>query len=336
MAEHSKVLQVKALKKTFDVGHKQVLRAVDGVSFDLYEGETLGLVGESGCGKSTTGRTIMRLYKATSGEVLLDGREVQTYKSRRDLSKFSRDIQMVFQDPDASLDPRMTIEDIVAEGIIIHKLIPSKEERHTRVKELLEMVGLTGNHAVLYPHQLSGGQRQRVGIARALAVNPRIIICDEPISALDVSIQAQIVNLLRELQGQHGLTYLFIAHDLAMVRYISDRVGVMYLGKMAELAPTEQLYENPLHPYTRVLLSAVPVPDPKLERAKELIKVDGELPNPIHPPSGCRFRTRCPMAMDVCSQQEPDWQEVEPGRWVACHLYGADDVQSDNIQVVTE
>lgn len=326
MAERSKVLQIKALKKDFDVGHKQRLRAVDGVSFDLYGGETLGLVGESGCGKSTTGRTIMRLYKATSGEVLLDGRNVHAYKSKRDLSKFSRDVQMVFQDPDASLDPRMTVERIVAEGIIIHKLIPSKKERDARVRELLEMVGLTGNHATQYPHQLSGGQRQRVGIARALAVKPRIIICDEPISALDVSIQAQIVNLLRELQGQHGLTYLFIAHDLAMVRYISDRVGVMYLGNMAELAPTEQLYENPLHPYTKALLSAVPVPDPKLEHARERTKVDSELPNPIHPPSGCRFRTRCPVAMKLCSQERPEWQEVQPGRWVACHLYSAGNI----------
>lgn len=321
MVERSKVLQVKELKKTFDVGRNQLLKAVDGVSFDLYEGETLGLVGESGCGKSTAGRTIMRLHKATSGEVLLDGRDVLAYKSKRDLSQFSRDVQMVYQDPDASLDPRLTIEDIVAEGIVIHKLIPSKEERTQRVKELLEMVGLTGDHAVQYPHQLSGGQRQRVGIARALAVNPRIIICDEPISALDISIQAQIVNLLRELQGQHGLTYLFIAHDLAMVRYISDRVGVMYLGKMAELAPTEQLYERPLHPYTKTLLSAVVVPDPRLEQAREASEVDGELPSPIHPPSGCRFRTRCPMAMEVCSQQEPEWHEIEPGRWVACHLY---------------
>jgi oligopeptide transport system ATP-binding protein len=312
-----KLLQVKNLKKYFDVGKGQLLKAVDDVSFDIYEGETLGLVGESGCGKSTTGRTIIRLYERTDGSVLYDGEDVHRMNYKQ-LKRMNRKMQMIFQDPYASLNPRMTVADIIAEGIDIHGLHQGKG-RLNKVYELLEVVGLNQEHANRYPHEFSGGQRQRIGIARALAVDPEFIIADEPISALDVSVQAQVVNLMKNLQKENQLTYLFIAHDLAMVKHISDRIGVMYLGNLVELTESEQLYEDPLHPYTQTLLSAIPVPDPDLERERILLK--GEVPSPIHPPSGCRFRTRCPAAKAVCAEIIPEWQEVKPNHYVACHLY---------------
>ncbi len=315
------ILEVKNLKKHFKIGRKTSLQAVDNVSFEIFEGETFGLVGESGCGKSTTGRTIIRLYEATGGEVIFDGKPVHGKKSKKEIKEFNRNMQMIFQDPYASLNPRMTVEDIIAEGLDIHGLVNSKDERQARVHELLEVVGLNKEHATRYPHEFSGGQRQRIGIARALAVDPKFIIADEPISALDVSIQAQVVNLLRQLQKERGLTYLFIAHDLSMVKHISDRVGVMYLGNMAELADSDELYDNPLHPYTQALLSAIPVPDPEIERSRERIILEGDVPSPVNPPSGCRFRTRCPMAQEICAQVVPTWQEAKDGHFVACHLY---------------
>jgi oligopeptide/dipeptide ABC transporter ATP-binding protein len=322
MAEKTeKLLQVKNLKKYFNVSRRDVLKAVDGVTFDVYKGETLGLVGESGCGKSTTGRTIIRLYDPTEGEVIFDGQDVGGKLSLKSKKELSKRMQMIFQDPYASLNPRMMVKDIIAEGIDIHHLAKSSKERMNRVYEMLETVGLNREHANRYPHEFSGGQRQRIGIARALAVDPDFIIADEPISALDVSIQAQVVNLLQELQEKQGLTYLFIAHDLSMVKHISDRVGVMYLGNMAELATSDEVYDHPLHPYTQSLLSAIPVADPKLERTRERIILQGDVPSPIDPPSGCRFRTRCPFAMDVCAKVRPKWHEVEKGHWVACHLH---------------
>lgn len=321
MATKEKLVEVKNLKKYFNMGKGQVLKAVDDVSFDIYKGETLGLVGESGCGKSTTGRTIIRLYGASGGEVVFDGEDVHGKKSRAKLKEFNRKMQMIFQDPYASLNPRMTVKDIIAEGIDIHGLAKSKEDRMNKVYELLETVGLNKEHASRYPHEFSGGQRQRIGIARALAVDPDFIIADEPISALDVSIQAQVVNLMQKLQRERGLTYLFIAHDLSMVKHISDRVGVMYLGNMVELTTSDALYNEPLHPYTQALLSAIPVPDPELERSRERIILEGDVPSPIAPPSGCRFRTRCPHAMDVCAKVSPKWQEAREGHYVACHLY---------------
>ena len=322
MAERKeKLVEVRNLKKHFNVDRKNTLKAVDGLNFDIYKGETFGLVGESGCGKSTAGRTIMRLYNATDGEVRFKGENVHGKKSKLELKQFNQNMQMIFQDPYASLNPRMTIVDIIAEGLDIHGLTKSKKERVERVNKLLEIVGLNKEHGNRYPHEFSGGQRQRIGIARALAVNPEFIVADEPISALDVSIQAQVVNLMKKLQKEQGLTYLFIAHDLSMVRHISDRVGVMYLGNMAEIATSEELYENPLHPYTRVLLSAVPVPDPNLERTRERIEVKGELPSPINPPSGCVFRTRCPFATDVCAKVKPVFQEHDKDHWVACHMF---------------
>lgn len=316
-----KLVEIRNLKKHFKVDRKATLKAVDGLNFDIYKGETFGLVGESGCGKSTAGRTILRLYDATDGEVLFKGENVHGKKTKNELKKFNQNMQMIFQDPYASLNPRMTIVDIIAEGLDIHGLVSSKEERVARVNELLETVGLNKEHGNRYPHEFSGGQRQRIGIARALAVKPEFIVADEPISALDVSIQAQVVNLLKKLQEEQGLTYLFIAHDLSMVRHISDRVGVMYLGNMVEVATSDELYENPLHPYTRVLLSAVPIPDPKLERTRERIEVQGELPSPIDPPSGCVFRTRCPFATDICGKAKPVFQEQKEGHWVACHMH---------------
>ncbi|MFE1244747.1 ABC transporter ATP-binding protein [Fictibacillus sp. NPDC058756] len=330
VVEREKLLEVKNLKKYFPAGKKGVLQAVDDVSFDIYKGETLGLVGESGCGKSTTGRTIIRLYDATDGEVFYEGEDVHGRKSRSDLKKFNRKMQMIFQDPYASLNPRMTVKDIIAEGIDIHGLAKTKKDRDNRVYELLETVGLNREHANRYPHEFSGGQRQRIGIARALAVDPDFIIADEPISALDVSIQAQVVNLMMELQKERGLTYLFIAHDLSMVKHISDRVGVMYLGNIVELTTSDELYEEPLHPYTQALLSAIPVPDPELERSRERIILEGDVPSPINPPSGCRFRTRCPHAMDVCAAVKPKWQEAREGHWVACHLYDEEVVKQNN------
>lgn len=321
MDNQTKLLEIKDLKKHFKLGRNNVLKAVDGITFDIYKGETFGLVGESGCGKSTAGRTIMRLYEASAGEVNFNGENVHTKKSRKQLRKFNQSMQMIFQDPYASLNPRMTVKDIIAEGLDIHKLSRNKKERTDRVNELLEIVGLNKDHGNRYPHEFSGGQRQRIGIARALAVNPDFIVADEPISALDVSIQAQVVNLLKKLQKEHGLTYLFIAHDLSMVKHISDRVGVMYLGNMAEIATSGDLYAEPLHPYTQALLSAIPIADPKVERSRERIIVEGDVPSPIDPPSGCRFRTRCPLAMEVCSQVVPEFQEYKKDHWVACHLY---------------
>ncbi len=316
-----KILQIKDLKKHFSIDRKTVLKAVDGITFDIHKGETFGLVGESGCGKSTAGRTILGLYEATEGEVIFKDKSVHDKKSKKDLKQLNQNMQMIFQDPYASLNPRMTVLDIISEGLDIHGLVKDKTERVNRVNELLEIVGLNREHRNRYPHEFSGGQRQRIGIARALAVNPEFIVADEPISALDVSIQAQVVNLLKELQEERNLTYLFIAHDLSMVRHISDRVGVMYLGNMAEIATSEALYEDPLHPYTQILLSAVPVPDPELERTRQRIEVKGELPSPIDPPSGCVFRTRCPFATDICSEEKPAFKERKPGHFVACHMH---------------
>ena len=299
-------------KKVADV------KAVDGVSFAIKRGETLGLVGESGCGKSTTGRAVLQLYRPTAGKVMFDGTDLTKVKGG-DLRRFRRRMQMIFQDPYASLNPRMSVGSIIAEPLAIHNLAKGKA-RKERVQELLNIVGLNPYYANRYPHEFSGGQRQRIGIARALAVEPDFIVCDEPVSALDVSIQAQIINLLEDLQQKFGLTYLFIAHDLAVVRHISDRVAVMYLGHMVELADRNELYENPLHPYTKALLSAVPVPDPSLETMRERIILTGDVPSPLRPPPGCVFHTRCPIAADVCRAQLPEWRDVGKGHWVACHL----------------
>jgi oligopeptide transport system ATP-binding protein len=312
------LISVRNVKKYFDVGKGKTLKAVDGISFDIYPGETFGLVGESGCGKSTAGRTIIRLYEPTGGEVIFNGKNV--YKlSRHEMQEIRKDFQMIFQDPYASLNPRMTVEDIIAEPLDIHKACKSKEERHNRVIELLKLVGLNEEHASRFPHEFSGGQRQRIGIARALALKPKFIVCDEPISALDVSIQAQVVNLLKELQKEMGLTYLFIAHDLSMVRYISDRVGVMYLGHMMELAKSEELYEKPIHPYTQALLSAIPIPDPEVQRSRHRIILEGDVPSPIDPPDTCRFVDRCPYAIEICREKSPEFEEVENNHYVACH-----------------
>lgn len=314
------LLSVKDLKRHFDIGQGSTLKAVDGISFDILKGETFGLVGESGCGKSTAGRTILGLYNRTEGDVLFEQKNVHEMndKERKD---YLKKMQMIFQDPYASLNPRSTVLEIIAEPIEIHNLYSSKKEVKERVYELLEDVGLNRDHANRYPHEFSGGQRQRIGIARALALDPEFIIADEPISALDVSVQAQVVKLLQRLQKEKGLTYLFIAHDLSMVKYISDRIGVMYLGHMVELTTSGQLYESPLHPYTQALLSAIPIPDPDIEESRQRIILQGELPSPINPPSGCVFRTRCPHAMSICAEKKPVWQEQEPGHFVACHLY---------------
>ncbi|UAC49094.1 ATP-binding cassette domain-containing protein [Bacillus aquiflavi] len=299
MAEREKLLEIKSLKQHFDVGGGNVVKAVGGISFDIYKGETLGLVGESGCGKSTTGRTIIRLYEATAGKVLFNGENVHGKKSKKALKKFNRKMQMIFQDPYASLNPRMTVADIIAEGIDIHGLAKNKKERMERVNKLLETVGLNREHANRYPHEFSGGQRQRIGIARALAVEPEFIIADEPISALDVSIQAQVVNLLKKLQREKGLTYLFIAHDLSMVKYISDRIGVMYFGKLVELAPSENLYKNPIHPYTQSLLSAIPLPDPEIERTRKRKAYD-------------------PTVHNYAKDEKLEMREIYPGHFVYC------------------
>jgi oligopeptide transport system ATP-binding protein len=294
------------------------VHAVDDVSFNIKKGETLGLVGESGCGKSTTGRTILQLYRPTSGHVYFQDIDLVQLKGQ-ELRKMRRSMQMIFQDPYASLNPRMTVGEIVGEALYVHRLSKGKEIQE-KVDALLERVGLDPAYANRYPHEFSGGQRQRIGVARALAVNPLLVVCDEPISALDVSIQAQVVNLLEDLQGEFGLTYLFIAHDLSMVRHISQRVAVMYLGTIVELTSRNEMYLNPLHPYTQALLSAVPVPDARVERKRQRIILKGEVPSPVNPPSGCRFRTRCPLAVQICTEQKPEFREVAPDHFVACHL----------------
>lgn len=314
------LLEVKQLSKYFPITNKQVLKAVDGVSFHISKGETFGLVGESGCGKSTAGRTIIGLYNRTSGEVLYKGKNVHEL-SEKEKFAFHRNMQMIFQDPYASLNPRSTVKEIISEPMEVHGLYSNKKEMLNRVYELLEDVGLNRDHANRYPHEFSGGQRQRIGIARALALNPECIIADEPISALDVSVQAQVVNLLKKLQKEKGLTYLFIAHDLSMVKHISSRIGVMYLGHLVELTTSSELYQKPLHPYTQALLSAIPIPDPDVEDNRKRIVLKGELPSPINPPSGCVFNTRCPLAVAACKTQKPEWQEVEENHFVACHLY---------------
>lgn len=314
------LLSVQDLKRHFELGHGETLKAVDGISFDIVKGETFGLVGESGCGKSTAGRTILGLYNRTEGTVMFEQKNVHDM-NEKERKEYLKKTQMIFQDPYASLNPRSTVLEIIAEPMEVHKLYKSKEALKNRVYELLEDVGLNRDHANRYPHEFSGGQRQRIGIARALALDPEFIIADEPISALDVSVQAQVVKLLQRLQKDKGLTYLFIAHDLSMVKYISDRIGVMYLGHMVELTTSNQLYDNPLHPYTQALLSAIPIPDPDMEESRERILLEGELPSPINPPSGCVFRTRCAHAMSICAEKKPDWKEQEAGHFVACHLY---------------
>ena len=314
------LLEVKDLKQHFNINmglfKSKPLKAVDGVSFSIRKGETLGLVGESGCGKTTVGRTILHLYKPTSGEVWYNGKRIAT---KEDINEFRKKATMVFQDPYSSLNPRMTVSDIIGEPLDVHKLYSSKEERRERILELMGHVGLNSEHASRYAHEFSGGQRQRIGIARALAVNPDFIVCDEPVSALDVSIQAQVINMFDELQEKLGLTYLFIAHDLLVVRHISDRIAVMYLGKMVELADAEEIYNHPLHPYSKSLLSAVPVPDPKIARANQRIMLTGDIPSPLNSPSGCPFRTRCPHATKLCAESMPEFREVSSGHFVACH-----------------
>ena len=321
------ILKVRDLKMHFPITkgiviQRQVgsIKAVDGLDFDLYRGETLGLVGESGCGKSTTGRAILQLYKPTDGSVVFEGQELTTIGSG-DLRRMRRRMQMIFQDPYASLNPRMTVGSIVGEPLEVHNIGANRKERQERVQELLKIVGLNPYFINRYPHEFSGGQRQRIGVARALAVNPSFIVCDEPISALDVSIQAQVINLLEDLQQDLGLTYLFIAHDLSVVRHISDRIAVMYLGKIVELADRDELYANPMHPYTQALLSAVPIPDPEIEKKRQRIILEGDVPSPANPPKGCNFNTRCPRVMDICRQRDPEFKDGGNGHFVACFLY---------------
>ena len=319
------LIQIEHLKQYFPAGgygkKKKYIRAVDDVSFTISRGETLGLVGESGCGKTTTGRTLLRLYEPTGGRFEYDGEVIFDVekKTYADMLPYRKKMQIVFQDPYASLDPRMTVGDIVGEAIDVHKMAANKQERYEIIIEMLRRVGLNSEHANRYPHEFSGGQRQRVGIARALAVRPEFIVCDEPISALDVAIQAQVINMFEDLQEQMGLTYLFIAHDLSAVKHISNRIGVMYLGKMVELADSYELITRPLHPYTRSLISAIPIADPRAARESRRIVLEGDVPSPLNPPSGCRFRTRCPYATEQCAQEVPKWREVEKGHFAACH-----------------
>ena len=319
-SKNQPLIEVKNLKEYFDINigmfKTKPLKAVDGVSFRINKGETLGLVGESGCGKTTVGRTILHLYKPTGGEIWYNGKKLET---PADIKEFRKKATMVFQDPYSSLNPRMTVSDIIGEPLDVHKLYKAKEERMARILELMDHVGLNSEHASRYAHEFSGGQRQRIGIARALAVDPDFIVCDEPVSALDVSIQAQVINMFDELQDKLGLTYLFIAHDLLVVRHISDRIAVMYLGKMVELADAAEIYERPLHPYSKSLLSAVPVPDPKVARTNQRIVLHGDIPSPLNAPSGCPFRTRCAYAAEVCAEAMPSFNEVSGGHFVACH-----------------
>lgn len=323
MSEKKTLLEVKELKKYFNMGKglferkKSYLKAVDGLNFEIKQGETFGLVGESGCGKSTTGRTVLRLYEATGGSIMYDGKDLAPM-SYNELKPYRKRMQMIFQDPYASLNGRMTVNDIIGEGIGTHNIAEGKD-RQDRIYSLLNQVGLKREHANRYPHEFSGGQRQRIGIARALAVEPELIVCDEPISALDVSIQAQVVNMLEDLQNELGLTYLFIAHDLSMVKHISDRIGVMYLGKLVEVADSTELYKHPTHPYTKALLSSIPIPDPNVTRGNQRIILEGDVPSPIDPPPGCRFASRCPLKTERCTQESPELREIGPNHQVACH-----------------
>ena len=314
------LVEVRNLKEYFNISTgaftTKPLKAVDDVSFSIHRGETLGLVGESGCGKTTVGRTLLHLYKPTAGQIFFDGKEVKT---KKDVLEYRRKSAMVFQDPYSSLNPRMTVADIIGEPLDVHKMYSDKKEREEKILDLMAKVGLNSEHANRYAHEFSGGQRQRIGIARAMAMNPQFVVCDEPVSALDVSIQAQVINMFDELQEQMGLTYLFIAHDLLVVRHISDRIAVMYLGKMVELADATEIYDHPLHPYTKCLMSAVPLPDPKKARENHRIVLSGDIPSPLNAPSGCPFRTRCPYATEVCAASMPEFKEVQSGHFVACH-----------------
>lgn len=319
MDKKNVLIEVKDLSKHFNVGRNLVLKAVDDVTFNIYKGETFGVVGESGCGKTTCGRTVLGMYDATKGQVLYEGKDIHSM-DKKEKFDFKKKAQYIFQDPYASLDPRMTIGSIIAEGMDVHFKM-TDEERQNKIDRLLNIVGLNKEHGARFPHELSGGQRQRVGIARCLAVEPEFIVCDEPISALDVSIQAQIVNLLNKLQNEMGLTYMFISHDLSMVKHISDRIAVMYLGSVAELAQADMIYEDSLHPYTQALISAIPVPDPHVGKKNVRIKIEGEVPSPINVPPGCKFAGRCPKCMDICRKETPRLREVKPEHFVACHLY---------------
>ncbi|MGB9767805.1 ABC transporter ATP-binding protein [Dictyoglomus turgidum] len=321
------IIEVKNLKKYFPIKRGIVLskhvgdvKAVDDVSFYIRKGETLGLVGESGCGKSTVARTIIRLLEPTDGQIIFDGIDITKLPSR-DLRKIRKDMQIIFQDPYSSLNPRMTVSEIIGEPLKVHGIVKNSKEKERRVQELLDLVGLAPYHATRYPHEFSGGQRQRIGIARALALNPKFIVADEPTSALDVSIRSQIINLMQDLQKEFKLTYLFISHDLAVIRHICDRIAVMYLGKIVEIANNDDLYNSPLHPYTQALLSAIPIPDPEMAEKRKKIVLTGDVPSPVNPPLGCRFHPRCPNVMDICSKEEPKLKEIKPGHFVACHLY---------------
>lgn len=325
MENKSTLVEIRNLKQYFtiknSVGKKGYVKAVDDVTFDIFKGETLGLVGESGSGKTTLGRSMLRIYNPTSGTVKIDGIDITKYQGKK-LLPYRKKMQYIFQDPYASLDPRMTVSDIVGEALDIHGLAGSRSDRADKIRELLTLVGLNTEHASRYPHEFSGGQRQRIGIARAIAVQPDFIVCDEPVSALDVSIRAQIINTLEEMQDRLNLTYLFISHDLGVVRHTCDRVGVMYLGHIVELVESEELYKNPLHPYTRALLTAIPEPNPDTAKKRNRIILKGEIPSPVNPPSGCKFRTRCPYAKDVCSKKVPELSDCGNGHFVACHFAG--------------